>query len=50
MMNEIFQDLINTGAVRSFIDNIIEEHNKVVEKVVKKLAESNVYVKPEKYK
>ena len=40
----------------SFIDNIIigteieEGHNKLVEKVVRKLAENNLYVKPEKCK
>jgi len=27
-----------------------EEHNKAVEKVVKMLAENNLYIKPEKYK
>jgi len=56
MMNEILQDLINTSKVVSFIDNIIveieekEEYNKVIEKVVKRLAENDLYVKPEKYK
>ena len=56
MMNEILQDLINTEKVVSFIDNIIVEteekegHDKVVEKVVKRLAEKNLYVKPEKCK
>ena len=55
-MNEILQDLINTEKVVSFIDNIIVEteekegHDKVVEKVVKRLAEKNLYVKPEKCK
>ena len=40
----------------SFIDDVIirteEEkgHNKIVEKVVRRLAENNLYVKPEKYK
>jgi len=39
--------LINTGEVASFIDNIIietkeeEKHNKVVEEVVKRLAEND---------
>ena len=43
----ILQDLVNTGEVRSFINNIIiemeeeEEHDKVVEKVVKRLVENN---------
>ena len=56
IMNEILKNLINTGEVVSFIDNIIvemeeeEEYNKVVEEVVKKLAEYNLYMKPEKYK
>jgi len=55
-MNEILQDLINTRKVRSFIDDVIiemeekEEHDKVVGKVVKRLVENNLYVKPEKYK
>ena len=56
MINEILQDLINTREVASFINNvivIIEEekgHNKVVEKVVRKLVENDLYMKPEKYK
>ena len=54
-MNKILQDLINTREVISFIDVIVgteEEkgHNKVVEEVVKRLAENNLYVKPKKYK
>ena len=56
IMNEILQNLINTGEVASFIDNVIieiereKEHNKVVEEVVKRLAKNDLYVKPEKYK
>jgi len=48
--------LINTGKVVSFIDDIIvrinkkEMHDEVVEKVVKRLVENNLYVKLEKYK
>ena len=39
----------------SFIDSVIvrieeEEHDKVVEKVVKRLVENNLYMKPEKCK
>ena len=55
-MNKILQDLINTGKVASFIDNVIvgtkEEkgHDEIVEEVVKRLAENNLYVKLEKYK
>jgi len=56
MMNEILWYLINTGEVVSFIDDIIvgiereEEHDKVVEEVVKRLAENNLFVKTEKCK
>ena len=54
IINDILQDLINTGEVASFIDNIIvgteEEHDKIVEKVVKWLAENDLYVKSEKCK
>jgi len=53
MMNKIFWDLINTEAVRSFIDDIIVE----IEKeegydriVVKKLAKNDLYIKLEKHK
>ena len=52
-MNKILQDLINTKKVASFIDDVIveiekgEEHNKVVEEVVKQLVENNLYVKIE---
>ena len=54
-MSEILWDLINTGKVTSFIDNIIvgtekEEHDEVVEEVVKRLVGNNLYVKPEKCK
>ena len=40
----------------SFIDNVIigtekeKEHDRIVEEVVKRLAENNLYVKPEKCK
>jgi len=56
MMNKILQDLINTGKVVSFINNVIvgmemeKGHEKIVEKVVRRLAENNLYVKLEKYK
>jgi len=48
--------LINIGKVTSFIDNVIVEtkeekrYNEIVEKVVSRLAENNLYVKPEKCK
>ena len=56
IMNEILRDLINTGEVASFIDDIIvgteEEkgHDEVVEEVVRRLVENDLYMKPEKCK
>jgi len=56
IMNKILQDLINTGKVASFINNVIirmetkEKYDEMVEEVVKRLAENNLYVKLEKYK
>ena len=55
-MNKILQDLINTGKVVSFIDDIIigmeeeEEHSKLVEEVAKRLTENDLYIKLQKYK
>ena len=55
-MNEILQDLINTSKVISFINDLIvgiekeKEHDEVVETVVEKLAENNLYMKLEKCK
>ena len=54
MMNEILWNLINTREIVSFINHVIvrtekeEEHDEIVEEVVKRLAENNLYVKPEK--
>ena len=56
MMNEILHDLINTREVASFIDDVIvgiekeKGYNEVVEVVVKRLVENDLYIKPEKYK
>ena len=56
IMNKILQDLINTGKIVSFIDDVIigtdgeEEHDKLVEEMVKRLAENNLYMKLEKCK
>jgi len=44
MINKILRDLINTREVASFIDN------KIVEEIVKKLEENNLYIKLEKCK
>ena len=56
MMNELLRDLINTGKVAVFIDDVIvgtekeEEHDELVAEVIKRLEENNLYVKPEKCK
>ena len=56
MINELLRDLINTGKVAVFINDIIvgmedeEGHNGLVAEVVKRLEKNNLYVKPEKYK
>ena len=56
IMNELLRDLINMGKVVAFIDDVIvgteekEGHDEIVEEVVRRLVENNLYVKPEKYK
>ena len=54
MINKLLRDLINTGKVGSFINNIIvgteseEGHDKLVEEILKKLKKNDLYVKLEK--
>jgi len=54
IMNEILQDLINEGKVVAFVDNVLveikteEKHDEIVEEVLKRLEENNLYIKPEK--
>jgi len=56
MMNELLRDLINTGKVAVFIDDVIigtemeEEHDELVAEVIKRLEENDLYVKSEKYR
>ena len=56
MINKLLRDLINIGKVAAFIDNVIvgtdteEEHDKIVEEVIRRLEENDLYVKPEKCK
>jgi len=55
MMNKILRDLMNKGKVVIFIDNMLVEieteegHNEIVEEILRRLEENNLYVKPEKY-
>ena len=54
MMNEILRDMINEGKVAAFVDDVLvgtemeEGHNEIVEEVLKRLEENDLYVKPEK--
>ena len=54
IMNELLRDLINTGKVAAFIDDVIigteieEGHDELVAEVIKRLEENDLYVKPEK--
>jgi len=54
MMNEILRDMINEGKVVAFVDDVLvgtemeEGHDKIVEEVLRRLEENDLYVKPEK--
>jgi len=54
MMSKILRDLINKGKVAAFVDDVLvgieteEEHDEIVEEVLRRLEENNLYVKPEK--
>jgi len=55
MMNEIMRDMINEGKVTAFMDDVLvgteteEEYDEIVEEVLRRLEENNLYVKLEKY-
>jgi len=55
MMNDILKDMINEGNVVAFVDNVLvgteteEGHDEIVEEVLKRLEENDLYIKPEKY-
>jgi len=55
MMNKILRDMINEGKVAAFVDNVLvgteieEGHDEIVEEILRRLEENNLYVKPEKY-
>ena len=54
MMNKLLRDLINTGKVAAFIDNVIvgmeieEGHDEIVAEIIKRLEENDLYMKLEK--
>jgi len=55
MMNEILRDLINEKKVAAFVNNVLvgteteEGHDEIVEEILKRLEEKDLYIKPEKY-
>jgi len=54
IMNKILRDLINKGKVAAFVDDMLVEtetkegHDEIVEEVLRRLKENNLYVKPKK--
>ena len=55
MMNDLLRDLVVEEKVAVFIDNVMvateieEGHDKIVEEVLRRLEENDLFVKPEKY-
>ena len=54
IINEILRDLINEEKVAAFVDDVLvgteteEGYNEIVEEILKRLEENNLYIKPEK--
>ena len=54
MINKILRDLVNKGKVATFVDNMLVEtetkkgYNEIVEKVLRRLKENNLYIKQKK--
>jgi len=54
MMNEILRDLINEGKVAAFVNDVLVEteteegHDEIVEEILRRLEENDLYIKPEK--
>ena len=54
IINKILRDLVNKGKITAFVDNVLveteteEEYDKIVEEVLMRLEENDLYVKPEK--
>jgi len=55
-MNDLFCNIINQGNTMTFINNIIiatnteEGHDEIVEEVLRRLEENNLFMKLEKYR
>ena len=56
MINELLINLINIGKIAVFINNVMvgmeteEEHNELVEEILRRMEENNLYIKLEKHK
>ena len=54
IMNEILRDLINKRKVAAFVDDVLvgtemeEKHDEIIEEILKRLEENNLYIKLEK--
>ena len=54
MINDILRDLIDTGDIAVFIDDMLVEtedkkkHNEIVEEVLKRIEKNDLYIKPKK--
>jgi len=54
MIDKILRDLINKEKVTVFVDDVLvrteteEGHGKIVEEILRRLEENNLYIKPEK--
>ena len=54
MMNEILRDLVNESKVAAFVNDMLvgtetkKEHDEIIEKVLRRLKENNLFVKPKK--
>ena len=54
MMNDILRDLIDTGDVVAFMNNVLvgiedkKKHNNVIEEILRRMEANNLYLKLEK--
>jgi len=55
IINNILRDFINTEEVAAFMDDVLvgteneKQHDKIVEEVLKRMEENDLYIKPKKY-
>jgi len=54
IINEILRDIINEGKVAAFVDNVLvgteteKGYDEIVEEVLRRLEENDLYIKPKK--